>query len=212
MVDKKINKSINHEHINKIVKKIKDGNYDDFNELINEFKHINSFICLKYFAKGMEKKDLIQEGHIALWKAALSYKDDTKMSFENFAKMVIRRKILNYITVSGANKHIPLNKNISLYCNYFNDKDSMQGIELINDKGACNPEDIYIQKEDFNLFKQYYIKNLTLLEKEVLKEYLKGKSYKEIAENIKKTTKSVDNTIQRAKKKIKREFDNKKIC
>lgn len=150
---------------------------------------------------GAETEDLVQEGMIGLFKAIRDYDADKGASFSTFATLCIRRQINTAINNSNRKKHIPLNTYISIY---IENEDYGYEIEdnLENENQAANPENMILAKEQSKAFDELIEKRLSVYEKKVLRLYLEGLSYQEIALRLDKTEKSVDNALQRIRKKL----------
>lgn len=155
---------------------------------------------------GADTEDLSQEGMIGLFKAVQNYKDGNKASFYTFAKVCIDRQIYSAIKASNRKKHSPLNGYVSFYS-----KGNEEYGELINSLEAdhnSNPEHVILDQENTSRIEDLLQTHLSRMEKEVLPMYLDGKSYTEIAEKMGKSTKSVDNAVQRIRDKVKKLYQN----
>lgn len=155
---------------------------------------------------GADTEDLLQEGMIGLYKAIQSYQNNNQASFYTFAKLCIDRQIYSAIKASNRKKHIPLNSYISFYS-----KINKEEIELIDNLEAgidSNPEQIILDRETTLNIENVLDSQLSKLEKEVLSLYLNGKSYTDIAAQLGKNPKSIDNAIQRIRDKVKRLYNN----
>ncbi len=154
---------------------------------------------------GADTEDLLQEGMIGLYKAIQSYQNNNQASFYTFAKLCIDRQIYSAIKASNRKKHIPLNSYISFYS-----KINKEEIELIDNLEAgidSNPEQIILDRETTLNIENVLDSQLSKLEKEVLSLYLNGKSYTDIAAQLGKNPKSIDNAIQRIRDKVKRLYN-----
>ena len=170
--------------------------------LINKYKSIVKKKARTYFLIGADNDDIIQEGMIGLYKAIRDYKDDRQTSFKSFAELCITRQIISAVKASTRQKHVPLNSYISLDKPVFENEDKEYLIERVSSNNSNNPEDLLIDKENVMRIEYELDKRLSDLEKEVLALYLDGYSYVRISEKLDKTVKSIDNTIQRIKKKL----------
>lgn len=150
---------------------------------------------------GAETEDLMQEGMIGLFKAIRDYEADKGTVFSTFATLCVRRQIKTAINNSNRKKHIPLNTYISIYTE--NDEYGYE-IEdnLESENAASNPENMIIAKEQSRVLNELIENRLSSYEKKVLKYYLEGLSYQEIAQRLDKTDKSVDNALQRIRRKL----------
>ena len=150
---------------------------------------------------GAETDDLIQEGMIGLFKAIRDYSPDKGAAFSTFATLCIRRQIKTAINPSNRDKHKPLNTYISIYANSDETESDITGDMGLGDSDM-NPETVIIAKEQKSYMEQKIEKELSSLEKKVLRYYLEGIPYSEIAEKIGKKEKSVDNALQRIRIKL----------
>lgn len=189
------------EDINAILKKAQAGDSEAMNLILKEYSRLLSFNAQKYYLIGAEQEDLLQEGILGLLKAIKAY-DETKSSFSTFAILCIRREMITAIKKANTQKNTVLNEalktNRFLEDNkYFDDR-----FEIHNCKSSdSNPEEAYLQKEQIEEFKKFSDVNFSKFEKEVLKYLIRGYSYREIAQILSKNLKSIDNTIQRIRKK-----------
>lgn len=170
------------------------------------FKRYNKYIKSKsriYFLIGGDKNDLEQEARVGLFSAIKSYKFEKDYTFKTFAKICITRQILTAIKSATRQKHIPLNSYISLnMLVYQEENDKTKLIDTIAEKKSTNPEDIVINKESFKALSQMIFSKLSPFEIKILKLYMRGQTYANIAKILHKDKKSVDNALQRIKKKI----------
>ena len=188
-----------------VIKKIKSGDEQALAYLLDKYKELVNMKVRKYFMIGAEKDDIIQEGMIGLFKAIKTYDASKNNTFKTFANICIERQLITAIKTSNRQKHMPLNSylslNISAYEN--NDDDSTELIDTFNSKTI-------MKKEQYEEIENAIDKNLSKFEKKVLDRYMKGESYIIIAQKLNSPVKSVDNAIQRIRKKaIKNIFDNK---
>lgn len=180
----------------------KKGNTKAISILINKYKNFVRSRSKSYFIVGADKEDIVQEGLIGLFKAIRDYNPDKKTSFRAFAELCIMRQIITAIKTATRQKHLPLNSYVSLNKPIFEDNGERVMADVIASTRTCNPEEIYVALELTKSIKEKIKKYLSGLESKVLAEYLKGLSYYEVAKNIGKHIKSVDNALQRIKRKI----------
>ena len=157
-----------------------------------------------YFLIGADKEDIIQEGMIGLYKAIRDFKADANTSFKSFAELCVTRQIITAIKKATRQKHMPLNSYISLNKPLYDDESENPLLETFVRREILNPEEILLDKERFISIENKLSDILSKLELCVLKKYLEGKSYSEIAQQIEKSEKSIDNALQRIKKKIEK--------
>ena len=158
----------------------------------------------KYFIIGAEREDIVQEGLIGLFKAIKDYKPDMQNSFKSFANMCIERQLITAIKTSNRQKHMPLNSYLSLNLSAYDEDDSDSDtslIDIFDASSAEDPLDTLTKKEYFKFIEETIDKTLSDFEKKVLSQYINGKSYVQIAENLDTPVKSIDNAIQRIRKK-----------
>ncbi|MDO4301032.1 MAG: RNA polymerase sporulation sigma factor SigH [Clostridia bacterium] len=154
-----------------------------------------------YFIFGADKEDVIQEGMVGLYKAIRDYKPDREASFISFAELCINRQIISAIKAASRQKHMPLNTSISIDRPVVNDDEDYTYLDFLSKAGG-NPEDEVIGKENLKILEREILKNLSKMEQEVLVYYLRGRSYTQIAVLMQKDEKSIDNALQRIKKKV----------
>ena len=183
------------------------GNQLAENYIINKYKKIVKMKARTYFLVGADKEDIIQEGMIGLYKAVRSYNDLKLSSFRIFAEICINRQIITAVKMALRQKHKPLNFSVSLNQPIYFENSDRTLLDIVNDVNINDPMCLFLTKERFRELNINLKKLLSKLEIKVLESYLEGKTYREIASEIKKTVKSVDNAIQRIKSKL--EFANK---
>jgi RNA polymerase sporulation-specific sigma factor len=157
-----------------------------------------------YFLMGGSKDDLIQEGMIGLFGAVMRYDADKNASFRTFAEMCIEHNMVNAVKASARIKHSPLNAFVSIYADP-NDEGEYEKLEAqLEDKSMGTPEDLILLQDQFEYINKSSAKIFSKLERIVWREFLKGRTYTEIAEVLGKSPKSIDNSIQRIRKKIEK--------
>lgn len=192
-----------------LIEKSKSGDKHALEFLLDKYKELVNIKVSKYFIIGAEKEDIIQEGLIGLYKAIKSYKSDKQNSFKSFANMCIERQLITAIKASNRQKHIPLNSYLSLNNSAFENEEDTELIEIFNSKTAEDPLDTITKKEYYKSIEEAIDKNLSNFEKQVLNRYLQGESYIDIATKLDTPVKSIDNAIQRIRKKaLKNIVDN----
>ncbi len=187
-----------------LVEITKSGDKSAFEYLLNKYKELVNIKVSKYYIVGAEKDDIIQEGLIGLFKAIKSYKSDMKNSFKSFANMCIERQLITAIKSSNRQKHMPLNSYLSLNVSAYDEEDGKSDtplIDVFNTTLIEDPLDTITKKEYYQNIEKTIDKSLSDFEKKVLNKYINGKSYIEIAEDLDTPVKSVDNAIQRIRKK-----------
>ena len=185
-----------------IVSAAKAGNDSATEYIIEKYKNLVKSRARTYFLIGAAQEDIVQEGMIGLFKAVRDLNGSKPASFKAFAELCIPRQITPAIKTATRQKHIPLNSYISLNRPVFDDDAEQTLLDTISEKKVFDPEEIVITKEHFMSLREKMSKNLSKLEWNVLSLYLDGKSYVEIAKIVKKSEKSIDNALQRIKRKV----------
>jgi len=186
----------------------KSGNGYAIEVLLERYRNFVRARSRTYFLIGADKEDIIQEGMIGLYKAIRDYKPEAQASFKSFAELCITRQIITAIKTATRQKHIPLNSYISLSKPMYDDESDRVLLDTVFERKKLDPEEIMIDKERFYSIEEKLSKILSKLEWSVLLKYLEGKSYVDIANQIGKTEKSIDNALQRIKKKIEKHILN----
>ncbi len=195
-----------------IIIEIQNGDKQALSYLMNKYKELVNMKVSKYFMVGAEKEDIVQEGLIGLFKAIKTYKREKNSSFKSFANMCIERQLITAIKSSNRQKHIPLNSYLSLNGSAY-DNEEENGMELINtidNKMVEDPLETVMKKEYYEQIETSMEKSLSVFEKQVLDGYVKGYSYVTIAKQLDSPVKSVDNAIQRIRKKAIKNLLNEK--
>lgn len=178
--------------------------------LMEKYKNLVLKKSRPYFLIGADKDDLIQEGMIGLYKAIMDYNANKNASFMTFANLCITRQIITAVKTSTRQKHMPLNSYLSLDKPLFAEETDVTVGENITSQLFTEPEEQIIHAEDINNIRNGIETVLTDMEKRVLKLYLEGRSYKEISQVMKKPAKSIDNALQRVKKKLEKHINSLK--
>lgn len=189
-----------------IILLIQEGQADATEYLLKKYAPLVKKSIRTLYLIGADTEDLSQEGMIGLFKAIQGYQQDNHASFFTFAKLCIDRQIYSAIKASNRKKHTPLNSYISFYSKINEDE-----IELIDNLEAgkdSNPEQVVLDRENATNIEAILDEHLSKMEKQVLSLYLEGKSYSDIATELGKTSKSIDNAIQRIRDKVKRLYNN----
>lgn len=195
---------------NEIIDLIQSGDTNALEFIINKYNDIVNIKASKFFATGVEREDIVQEGLIGLYKATKSYDTSKQNSFKNFANLCIERQLITSIKSANRQKNIPLNSAFSLNAPAY-EEDESDVFGKIDDKTAEDPLETITKKEYYNLVESKIDESLSEFEKRVLNEYKLGKSYSDIATGLNSKIKSVDTAIQRIKKKankIKKQIEN----
>ena len=193
-----------------IIKEIRNGDKQALTYLMNKYKEIVNLKVGKYFMVGAEKEDIIQEGLIGLFKAIKTFNAEKNNTFKTFANMCIERQLITAIKSSNRQKHMPLNSYLSLNMSAY-DNEEENGAELMDtfdSKTIEDPLETIINKEYYDEIEKSIDKTLSQFEKQVLDRYMKGESYITIAKRLDSPVKSVDNAIQRIRKKAMKNLPN----
>ena len=173
-----------------------------------KYKNFVRVKAKSYFLIGADREDIIQEGMIGLYKAIRDFDETKAHSFRSFAEVCITRQIITAIKTATRQKHIPLNTYVSLSKPIYDEESERTLLDIITASMVTNPEELIISKEELKNIEDKINKLLSELEQEVLGLYLNGKSYQEIADIIGKEPKSIDNALQRVKRKLEKHLEN----
>lgn len=186
-----------------IIREAQKGDNQAVNLLIQRNMDIVYAKARYFFIKGLDREDVIQEGLVGLYKAIRDYREDRSASFRGFAQLCIHRQLVSAIKRANRQKHIPQNSSTSIDRSIDFNEGSRSYKEIIPNSDK-NLEDKYIYKEQLKILFKVLDETLTNLEKEVFIQYLENKSYQEISKNLQVNIKTVDNALQRARKKIEK--------
>ena len=184
-----------------LISLVKSGNKHALNFLLNKYKDLVNIKVGKYFIVGAEREDSIQEGMIGLYKAIRDFDGEKQNSFKTFANLCIERQLITAIKTSNRQKHMPLNSYLSLNNSAYEEDEGMPLMETLNSNVIEDPLDTITKKEYYKTVEDAIDKSLSDFEKQVLKRYIQGESYVAIAEKLNTPVKSIDNAIQRIRKK-----------
>ena len=177
--------------------------------LLNKYKNFVRTKARSYFLIGADHEDIVQEGMIGLYKAIRDYKAEKLSSFRAFAELCVTRQIITAIKTATRQKHIPLNSYISLNKPIYEEDSDRTLLDVITEEGISNPEEMIIDREDLSVIEGKIGQMLSDLEKDVLVRYMEGKSYVEIADEMHRHVKSIDNALQRIKRKLLKYLEEK---
>ena len=172
--------------------------------LLDKYKNFVRARARSYFLIGADHEDIVQEGMIGLYKAIRDFRPEKLSSFRAFAELCVTRQIITAIKTATRQKHIPLNSYVSLNKPLFDEESDRTLMDVIMEGRVSNPEEILINQEDLLHVNDRIKKVLSSLEQEVLSAYLDGKGYQEIAETLGRHVKSIDNALQRVKRKLEK--------
>lgn len=177
--------------------------------LINKYRNFVRAKARSYFLIGADREDIIQEGMIGLYKAIRDYEKDKRSSFRAFAELCVTRQIITAIKTATRQKHIPLNTYISLNKPIYDEDSDRTLLDVLSGIRITDPEALVISREDFIDIEAKIEDLLSDLEWKVLMAYLDGRSYQEIAADLDRHVKSVDNALQRVKRKLEKYMESK---
>ena len=179
----------------------RENNHFATDYIVQRYKNFVRSKARSYFLMGADKEDIIQEGMIGLYKATRDFNQDHEVSFKAFAELCITRQIISAIKGASRQKHIPLNSYISLSKPACDDSERTL-IEVLETEKNLDPQEVVINREQYALIKEVMEAVLSPLEWDVLRGYMDAKSYQEMAEEHHRSVKSIDNALQRVKKKM----------
>ena len=177
--------------------------------LISKYENFVKSKAKSYFLIGADKEDIYQEGMIGFYKAIRDYKPDKSTSFKAFAEICVTRQIITAIKTATRQKHIPLNTYVSLNKPIYEEESERTLLDVLAGIKISDPEELIISKEQMDYIEDKIENVLSDLELEVLTSYLDGKSYQEIACDLERHSKSIDNALQRVKRKLEKYLDIK---
>lgn len=172
--------------------------------LINKYKNFVRAKARSYFLIGADREDIVQEGMIGLYKAIRDFRGDKLSSFKAFAELCITRQIITAIKTATRQKHIPLNSYVSLDKPIYDEDSDRTLLDVLCATKVSDPEELMINQEEFDDIEIRLSEILSELERKVLRLYLDGQSYQEIALDLNRHVKSIDNALQRVKRKLER--------
>ncbi|OXS52802.1 RNA polymerase factor sigma-70 [Cohnella sp. CIP 111063] len=194
-----------------IVEFVRLGDSGALEYLIHKYRNFVRAKARSYFLIGAEREDIVQEGMIGLYKAIRDFKGDKLASFKAFAELCITRQIITAIKTATRQKHIPLNSYVSLDKPIYDEDSDRTLLDVICGSRVCDPEEMIINQEEFYGLEDKMTEILSDLERKVLMLYLDGRSYQEIAVDLDRHVKSIDNALQRVKRKLERYLEIRDI-
>lgn len=194
-----------------IVESARDGDLYAQDFLIKKYKNFVRAKARSYFLIGADKEDIIQEGMIGLFKAIRDFRADKISSFRAFAELCITRQIITAIKTATRQKHIPLNSYISLNKPIYDEDSDRTLLDILAGARITDPEELIISREEVSSIESKIGEILSKLEWQVLMYYLQGKTYQEIAEMLGRHIKSIDNALQRVKRKLEKFLEMRSV-
>lgn len=194
-----------------VVRLANDNNAMAFEFLMYKYKNFVRGKARSYFLVGADRDDIIQEGMIGLFKAVRDYDSTRRASFRSFAEICITRQIITAIKSATRQKHIPLNSYVSLNKPIYEEESGRTLLDVIEENRPTDPMELFISREDMDKIHSTIGEILSELELRSLMSYLDGKTYNEIALELNRHEKSIDNALQRVKKKMERCLETYKL-
>ena len=178
------------------------GDADATQALLTKYKNFVRSRAHSYFLVGADHEDIVQEGMIGLFKAIRDFREDRNVTFRAFAELCVTRQIITAIKAATRQKHIPLNFYVSLNRPLYEEESGRTMLDVLSERRNADPEELMISQEDGSRVRRRIDETLSPLERKVLDAYLDGKSYQEIAKEVGRHVKSIDNALQRVKSKL----------
>jgi RNA polymerase sporulation-specific sigma factor len=203
--------SYKHLEDEQLVELVHQGDGDALDFLIHKYQNFVRAKARSYFLVGADREDIIQEGMIGLYKAVRDFKGDKLSSFKAFAELCITRQMITAIKTATRQKHIPLNSYVSLDKPIYDDESDRTLMDVISGTKAMDPEELIVNREEVDDIEVKMTELLSDLERKVLALYLDGRSYQEISEELNRHVKSIDNALQRVKRKLEKYLECREI-
>ncbi len=179
-----------------------EGDKDAAEYLLAKYKNLVRARAKQYFMAGADRDDIMQEGMIGLFKAIRDFDPTKQASFRGFAEICIRRQIITAVKTASRRKHTPLNSYISLSMPVYEDESERTLVDMLAERESVDPEEMFLRREKAEAMEAEINQKLSGLEQTVLSLYLGGMNYQEIAVELGRTPKSIDNALQRIKRKL----------
>lgn len=209
--DNKVITIYSHLEDESIVEFVHNGDHEALDYIIHKYRNFVKAKSRSYFLIGADREDIVQEGMIGLYKAIRDYKEDKLSSFKAFAELCITRQIITAIKTATRQKHIPLNSYVSLDKPIYDEESDRTLLDVLSEAKVMDPEELIINQEENVDIESKMSELLSDLEKKVLSLYLEGRSYQEISEELKRHVKSIDNALQRVKRKLERYMEIREL-
>ncbi len=192
-----------------LVEFVRCGDDAALEHLIHKYKTFVRGKARSYFLIGADREDIVQEGMIGLYKAIRDFRDDKLASFKAFAELCVTRQIITAIKTATRQKHVPLNSYISLDKPIYDEESDRTLLDILGGARVADPEELVINREEFADIEVKMTDLLSELERNVLSLYLDGRSYQEIAVDLSRHVKSIDNALQRVKRKLEKYLEER---
>ncbi|MDP9728486.1 RNA polymerase sporulation sigma factor SigH [Alicyclobacillus tolerans] len=194
-----------------LVERVHDGDSLALEYLIHKYRNFVRAKARSYFLIGADREDIVQEGMIGLYKSIRDFREDKLSSFKAFAELCVTRQIITAIKTATRQKHIPLNSYVSLDKPVYEGDSDRTLMDVICTARVTDPEELVIHQEEFDDIELKMSELLSDLERKVLMLYLDGRSYQEIAVDLERHVKSIDNALQRVKRKLEKYLDYRNV-
>jgi RNA polymerase sporulation-specific sigma factor len=186
-----------------LVARFQEGHQDAVNLLLERYRNFARMKARSYFLAGADKDDIVQEGMIGLYKAIRDFSFERETSFRAFAEVCITRQIITAVKTATRQKHVPLNTYVSLTKPIAGEEDPDWALQdVLEAPQVTDPADLVISHDELRSIKLAFAEILSDFEAEVLHMYVEGKSYQEIGAHLGRHVKSIDNALQRIKRKV----------
>ena len=199
---RKVYDTLTDEELIRLIQDRDDQQAQDY--LLDKYKEFVKIKAARYFLVGAEKEDIIQEGMIGLFKAIRDYQPGKQASFKVFAEICVNRQIISAIKSATRQKHRPLNCYVSLDKPVFEEGKERTLMDMLGGGHDVDPENLLVDQEAFMDIEKNVTSMLSPLEWQALCKYLESKSYQQIAQELRRSTKSIDNALQRVKRKLEK--------
>ncbi|BBW98144.1 RNA polymerase sporulation sigma factor SigH [Geobacillus sp. FSL W8-0032] len=194
-----------------LVALVHEGDREALDFLIHKYQNFVRAKARSYFLVGADREDIVQEGMIGLYKAVRDFKGDKLSSFKAFAELCITRQMITAIKTATRQKHIPLNSYVSLDKPIYDDESDRTLMDVLSGTQATDPEQLIVNREEVGDIELKMAELLSDLERKVLALYLDGRSYQEISEELNRHVKSIDNALQRVKRKLEKYLEYREV-
>lgn len=194
-----------------IIQLIQGGNGHALDYLIHKYRSFVRAKARTYFLIGADKEDIVQEGMIGLYKAIRDFDGEKLSSFKGFAELCITRQIITAVKTATRQKHIPLNSYVSLDKPIYDEESDRTLLDVIAGSKAIDPQELLVNRERYGDMEDKLSELLSSLEQQVLNLYLDGQTYQEISVELKRHVKSIDNALQRIKRKLEHLLDSSEL-
>ena len=192
-----------------LILRARSGDDAAVNELLDRYRVLARSKARSYFLVGSDRDDVVQEGMIGLYKAIRDFQPDKGASFRTFAELCVTRQIVSAVKGANRMKHAPLSSSVSLDSPIGSDDDSASLADLLPAEWSTDPARVAVSADELRALQKHFDEVLSDLEAQVLRHHVEGKSYDQIAAMLQRHVKSVDNALQRIKKKLQVHLDER---